>query len=351
MSNLLLVIFGAGASYDSVDLNLTPSLERFVDSGEMYRPPLARELFDERPDFLNAMNRWQRISMLIPRLRLAARGNGVAIETTLREIQAEADDFAERRSHLMALEFYLREILDTPMVNWLQAAGRATNYSGLFDQLGRAEMARDSLLVTFNYDELIEYSIADVFGWRIQGIDDYLRPNVALIKPHGSVRWRQELRVADGSRLDGDVIAAASRQELVGGEIYYDWTYQGTTGETIHPAIAIPLDRGKTFVCPQAHLIRLTADLEKVTHVLIIGWRAAEQHFLDLLQPRLRKNQPISMCIVDRDTSVLKVRDSLMDALSPAVQFSPLELHDQGFSEFVRSGAVRSWLNKPLETC
>jgi hypothetical protein len=56
----LLAIFGAGASYDSVDLSLAPGLEFSVTHETMYRPPLARELFDERPDFLDAMNRWRK---------------------------------------------------------------------------------------------------------------------------------------------------------------------------------------------------------------------------------------------------------------------------------------------------
>jgi hypothetical protein len=288
--------------------------------------------------------------MLVPRLRVAAQGDGVAIEATLREIQAEADNFIARRSHLMALEFYLREILDMPVGSWMQAAGRATNYSGLFDQLGRAGKAQDSLIVTFNYDELIEYSLSDVFGWRISGIDDYLLPNVALIKPHGSVRWRQELQVADGRRLYGDVITAASRQKLVGGEIYYDWTYQGTTGETIHPAIAIPLDRGKTFVCPQRHLQRLEHDLEQVTRILIIGWHAGEQHFLDMMHERLPKNRPLSLCIVDGDDEgAYGTQFRLTGGLRGAITFQPVELHTDGFSEFVRQGKVLEWLARPLE--
>ena len=41
---------------------------------------------------------------------------------------------------------------------------------------------------------------------------------------------------------------------------------------------------GKTeFECPAGHLEALRADLPEVTHVLIVGWRAAEPHAVELL--------------------------------------------------------------------
>ena len=248
----------------------------------------------------------------------------------------------------MALEFYLREILDSPVERWLEAAGNATNYSGLLDQLGRFGAVTNSLLVTFNYDLLIESALGNVFGWQIVDIESYLIQGKALIRPHGSVNWKQYVSNMYGGEFTshGQIIAAAARGEIRQGDIDLHWSMG--RDRSARPVIAIPLDRGKKFVCPTTHLERLMADLERVTRVLIIGWRAAEQHFLDLLRERLRKNQPISLCIVDWHDSVRVVRDSLTDALSPAIRFDPLVLHDQGFSNFVRSCAVQDWLDKPL---
>jgi hypothetical protein len=102
---VLLVIFGAGASYDSVDLSLVPDMQLSINVGSLFPPPLANHLFDERPEFIAAMNRYPQISMLIPRLRQAANAGGKTIEEVLREIQEEVDTYPERKSHLMAMEF------------------------------------------------------------------------------------------------------------------------------------------------------------------------------------------------------------------------------------------------------
>ncbi len=101
---MLLTIFGAGASYDSVDLDFVPGLRREVDLGVRFRPPLANQLFDERPEFVAAMNRYPEMSTLVPRLRRASEAaSGKTVEAVLRDIQDEVTGYPQRKSHLMAL--------------------------------------------------------------------------------------------------------------------------------------------------------------------------------------------------------------------------------------------------------
>jgi hypothetical protein len=61
---VLLVIFGAGASYDSVaHLPLSGSGDRILNSE---RPPLANQLFENRPIFVKAMKRFPDCKSLCP---------------------------------------------------------------------------------------------------------------------------------------------------------------------------------------------------------------------------------------------------------------------------------------------
>jgi hypothetical protein len=362
---MLLTIFGAGASYDSVDLDVVPSMRNAVRHNTQFRPPLANQLFDERPEFVDAMNEYSQMSAIVPRLRRAAE-SGLAIETQLRDIQTEADSFPPRRSHLMALEFYLSEILDGPVRQWIRAAGRATNYAELIDQILRNTRDNPSLFVTFNYDRMLENAFTDVLGWEFsRSLLSYIAGGFALIKPHGSVNWAQVLQDTEilqdrinravgvfhhspGGIAISDVINQAASLPFQDGRIIFRPDRGVPNLDPWHPAIAIPLDRSKTFVCPRSHLDRLNHDLEHVSRILIIGWRAAEQHFLNVLQARLPKNRPLSLCIVDKDDGAEATHWNLQAPMRQIITFDPVELHAGGFSEFVRQGKVLEWLVRPL---
>lgn len=102
------------------------------------------------------MNRHPEMAMLIPRLRWAARQGGTTVEEALRDIQEEAGTYPSRKRHLMALEFYLADILGHPVDEWLNATGRATNYAGLLDQVKYNLGDSPFLFVTFSYDRMLE---------------------------------------------------------------------------------------------------------------------------------------------------------------------------------------------------
>jgi hypothetical protein len=208
---------------------------------------------------------------------------------------------------------------------------------------------------------LLESAFADVLRNKFSGsLNSYIPSDFALIKPHDSVDWAQFLPGEVGP-LSGkgaiagrfstdDLIDAAEDLEFSGGEIgFRTWNNDGTIfPQRWHPAIAIPVDRAKTFVCPPEHVRRLSDDLEQVTRILVVGWRAAEQHFLDMLYERLPKNRPLSLCIVDNGAGAKAGLDNLEAALSDVITFR-LELHTDGFSAFVGEGKVLEWLARPLE--
>ena len=181
-------------------------------------------------------------------------------------------------------------------------------------------------------------------------LDSYVRDSFALIKPHGSVDWVQLLPPSRSAMPQGmkSVVQFAAYADLNGGEIV-PRSYLNRHSELWHPALAIPLDKGKTFVCPPMHLHYLRERLAWVTHILVIGWRATEQHFLDVLSERLPKNRSLSLCIVDKGDGAVAARQNLENALGDVIKFEPIMIHSDGFSDFVRNSAVQEWLSQSSE--
>jgi hypothetical protein len=91
---MLLVIFGAGASYDSVQQMRPPNvplsaqrpIPRQYPAHEEARPPLANQLFDTRDIFAKAMGQFPDCKALVPLLRRP----DVSIERELARFQKQA---------------------------------------------------------------------------------------------------------------------------------------------------------------------------------------------------------------------------------------------------------------------
>src|SRR5260370_28389607 len=100
---MLLVIFGAGASYDSWS-SFPP--DRMPRASEILRPPLAKELFLPFEPFRKTSRAYARCQPLIPYLE--SRDN---VEEILEQFRIEAEHDVERQRQLLALQFYIRGII------------------------------------------------------------------------------------------------------------------------------------------------------------------------------------------------------------------------------------------------
>ena len=56
------------------------------------------------------------------------------------------------------------------------------------------------------------------------------------------------------------------------------------------PALAIPLETKRNYECPSEHLDCLFEFIPKVTKLLVIGWRATETHFCQLLASKIPRD-------------------------------------------------------------
>jgi hypothetical protein len=104
---------------------------------------------------------------------------------------------------------------------------------------------------------------------------------LAQVKPHGSINWQRLVRVPASEGSPERLIQEAGHYQTTD-----DFTLRSgsSTGKAGLPAVAVPTLRKSIFECPPIHLQVLQEQLPKVDRVLVIGWRAQEETFLDLIR-------------------------------------------------------------------
>jgi hypothetical protein len=277
-----MVIFGAGASYDSSpDHRPNP-----LGPDHPERPPLANTLFvdqplyrpfrDEFPQFLNV------IGELLP------QGPKWSVEDALQRLDNEVTQNAKRKQQLTAIRYYLQGLIGSLAERWLGTVGSgATNYDGLVDQIENHRKDPEPIcFVTFNYDTLLESALKKYYGVKFDAIADYVsHQQFKVFKLHGSTDWGHTLQSAPGrlSKFGADVMIEHAANITVNPNIITSRSYR-TGGFPLYPAIAIPVAKKSVFECPGDHVHMLESLLPKITKVLTVGWRGTEDHFLNLLR-------------------------------------------------------------------
>jgi hypothetical protein len=256
--------------------------------------PLANELFENRPDFVDAIRNFPKCLPIVPYLR--ERGDGIAIERELQHLQQEAIEYPERYRQLAAVRYYLQYMLKTCELRWNENSARGvTNQITLLDQIERWRKPDEQVcLVTFNYDTMLETALSTV-GVEIQSLHDYIASNrYQLIKLHGSVSWGRrveaptELLQKDAWSIVNTLIDGADTLKIT--QEYHLVDQQpmhASNGSVLFPALAIPVESKLDFECPDEHLQALHTVIPEIDKLLIIGWRAAETPFLELMASRL----------------------------------------------------------------
>jgi hypothetical protein len=342
---MLMVIFGAGASYDSSP-TYTPGMAPPTASADDHhndfnRPPLAKDLFANRPLFNEALNAFPECKTIVPILRDPAVTTGrKSIETLLREFEQQAEKFERGQRELMAIRRYLQRAIAETTSLWLEPrlTNGITNYRYLLREIERTHRDEQKpCLVTFNYDTLIEHAL-EALGLPIAHMDDYTRraPFFRLFKLHGSVNWGRELenQFPKTELQPSDRFALCDPSTMRSPHV----------GHTLFPAIAIPVEKKRSFECPPQMLEELADLLPHVKKILVIGWRATEEHFLAMLGNKLTGLRPgVHIHIVagprtpNGEIPGEGIKASIFGALpdNPPLSCSN---HEGGFTDFVRSG-------------
>lgn len=311
---MLLVIAGAGASYDAFPHDQPHPFTPAPPEDNVARLPLANQLFEPRPRFFDVMR------LVAPLMdiqhRLFERTQKMSVEDVLASFASQVGDNPRRAVQLTAAKFYIRDIIEYCEQDLYRKLQVPTNMMTLVDQI--LHVQRNPALttfLTFNYDRLIENSLENR-GYNYDSLSKYTdnmeQPN--LVKLHGSVNWIHH--VADPTSESSSMrpymwesgISNRIRRCQISTEfeqVNRDYFEKSTTDRSI-PAIAIPT-RDKSFECPSPHQAFLEELIPQVTKIITIGWRGAEKTF----ERMVRKHQPnspdiLSICgtISDEDRYV-----------------------------------------------
>lgn len=288
---MLMVIFGAGASYDSAQAFQLPETLR-----QTWRPPLANDLFrDPNQFFGHIVGRYPKLSHILPYLREPAGGRSV--EEVLESLQGEADGVPERKREFASVQFYLRDLFFEVSDKWRDATSGITNYAPLIGEVLRLNRNEEPIcLVTFNYDLLLDRAL-ESFDYKPQSPHDQFKahPVLKLFKPHGSANWARFVDLNPDSRLlPQHLIERAESLKFTSEFVTISGIHASQTfpeGRTAFPVIAVPFQNKteETFCWPSDHLKQLQAFLPSIARILIIGWQAREAHFAKILRNSLPK--------------------------------------------------------------
>lgn len=354
---MLLVILGAGASFDSSPL-YPPTSRGEMRGGnvEDARPPLTLDLFNPNRTQSELLLNYPMASAVVDRLRkeVAAGGN---LERSLATLQTESDAYAPRRLHLMAVRFYLRDFLRDCSLRWWKLHSASTTYSQFVDEVN--QHSPDVCYVTFNYDTLLDSTLQSLRLRNLDTIDGYVAPGGPLyVKVHGSVNWRRRIvdlptpnngtmsASAVMDSLSVDVSDTGGIYEVEANPDWWGWRKSDDSQFTMElPALAIPVEAKLTsnFETPRPHLGVLAQAIHAASRVLVVGWRASEPHFAQIL---LANKPGLALPF----TLVCGPDGSETDKNLRALGFVDVADTHMGFSEFVVGGHLRAFLESAERT-
>lgn len=340
---MLLVVIGAGASYDSC-----PAFPPIGEAAKHEaRPPLACNLFDTREAFQASLERFYQCQPIVPHLR----HEGTNVEDKLRYYQADAQKHPKRHGQLAAVRFHLRTSLWALEEQWYKVHRGVTNYKTLLDHLERwnRETNQAVCIVTFNYDKMLE-NVFPSIGIKIQEMSDYIvHQSFKLIKLHGSVDWGHIIEpglLFEGNReqMINEMIQKAEHlplsKEFV--QLKHQNHVELPAGDGlkrgIYPAITVPTTEKQTFECPQQHQEALWSFAPHVTKIVTVGWKGGEQYFLKLLASYSQKVRSILTVTGEKDA-----RDT-ENALRSVGICDSVTAFPGGFTRSIVDGVIETFL-------
>jgi len=358
----LLVILGAGASHDCLPEPLGKKTVRVQRLEPLpladVLPPLTKELADGRPLQNELLAEWPDAGPVIDYLRRGLKATGAdgspatTLERALGEYQDGVERVPERRRHLLTTRFYLRDLLwrCTDYMKSASLTGGITNYltlgSDVLDWCAGGD--RCAVFVDFNYDLLLEDAFSRLWGFDALSMKSYLaHDRITLLKPHGSVQWHWPVlgseRTAygyDPRLLARKSINAALTATIEQDQLFtlrfptHDWGYSSqVTLPLLIPAIALPIERKPELIWPKEQQERLSSLQGMVSRVLIVGWRAAEPEFLQLIRPLVRVDAKWLVVTGGDSSRAQREAAEVIENLRSALQLPRMDTitYDKGF--------------------
>lgn len=344
---MLMVVFGAGASYDAIP-SFPPGTPSRINYDSQFRMPLADHLFEDRDYFVRVQDEYKEYHPIVPLLR--SRIDDKSVEQVLQGLLAEVDKYPQRRCQLAAIRYYLQTMIHNCEHMWWSMGRGVTNHVTLLDQIQRWRQNTNECVcfVTFNYDTLIERALR-IIGINFDMPSDYINNNFfKLIKLHGSITWGREVLCNWDIRGQSNTDIAHKVIQNIHG-ITINQTYDKIDNYPPDPkydvprfpAIAIPVEVKNDFECPANHVAKLKEMIPQVDRILIIGWRATEKPFLQLLAADLKL--PVKGLVVAGSGHEALTTIANIKRANVKGDFEPSR---HAFTNFILTQAIDQFLNK-----
>ena len=282
----LLVICGAGASYDAL---------REGDE----RPPLANELFDTKYDEIQRS--FPGVDGLRDTIR-ARMAQGQGLEQVLGVLSENRN--LDIRRQILEVPVYLSKLLSQ------FSTGRAGTYDALITPI--QENGLSAMFATLNYDDLLDLAIERKYGLSIGSLGAYVdSERWKLVKLHGSVRWGHPTRTQRPPDIFENVWTHLSEREVSSDVVDYrkilhlsrQDTETADDGTLIYPALAMPTDRKNETVCPDEHVEALRAALQSDPAVLVIGNQGLDTDLMRIIEESAQRGSIRPIHIVDHGSA------------------------------------------------
>lgn len=294
------VIFGAGASYDAIDIE-NNSIKTDQYAIEACRLPLTNDLFHpkygnkgfERSGFLNDF---------MYEATQEIRWGGQDLEGFFRYFQQtrvnnqqHQEERWKNQRQLLAVRYYLCTLLAGLHSEFKTLVGKrckSDNYCRILRMLLHNN-PEGAVLITFNYDLFLEEAIRNVLGYDCNSIEAYYKDRAfPLFKLHGSINWGYNVSDKVPSGDLASHIKFLSENETITNEYLKKrpdliGVKQIPHSTNFLPAIHIPLPDQKDFLIKEHESMVIKA-LEETDKLILIGWSGRDEYMVNLLKGKVR---------------------------------------------------------------
>jgi hypothetical protein len=370
MNNLLLIT-GAGASYDVINEDIISSEATGTSS---YRPPLTRNLFypslSDSGEVGSPNEEGGYVLTCLKEHPLAAQA-GYEFHNRFGKNNEEANlelflsELKNNRKFIIKKQFwamplYLYELFNKISDNYLPTPyGLPSNYKSLIDKISQSNY-NQIIWLNLNYDLLADYAIKISTNNELKAFHDYMELEtqdglkIMYTKPHGSVNWFKKINDANiewiniklghlptgfESRLSTEIYTSNLAQ-IRHAEDHAKGFHSIKFPEGWYPAITAPIGQYDP-VYPE-HIENIVPELKKTDAIICIGFGALDKDILDLIKlkmPEIKKLQIVNGTREAGDRVHLKIINHCGN-----VKLNHREaIFEGGFTQFVKEG-IQSWL-------
>lgn len=295
MSRKLVVMVGAGASYDCFE-------DGVATANGSYRPPLVKDLFENTTAFSEILSRYQKAQTISGDIRSRLLNDDDSLENILVEY-SKYDKKTANYKCFLEVPFYLQELFLNISLKYIQSG--ANNYQRLVVALDSSDFD-EIMFVTTNYDLFLEQAFMDsgIFTNTFENVGQYknLGQKFSLVKLHGSVNWGRKLK-SGGRGLSpkegllsvyspaslSDEITVLNWNNMTNAILPHVNSSQASSslrmhnGDFCYPAIGMPLANKSDFIC-ESNMVDFAKDFcEECEDFLFIGFSGADKHILSEL--------------------------------------------------------------------